>query len=175
LRHPTNINTSSNYINIVGWGRAINSVVQLQSVIVMTSTPKNNCFACDTGLMVKPEEIHSYDFIEEGYVPNHCIECGICSDSRDSYIQMCKIQNQRNGFSTRNLKKILRILCNQGEFFDYSTRDVILAEIRQDEHYKKRELNRKQLTKLILIKSKNNQVHLPLSYVFNTISMVVDN
>jgi len=54
----------------------------------MSSTPKNNCFACDTGIMTKPENVHSYDFIEEGYVPNHCVECGI-------YISMCKIQKEK--------------------------------------------------------------------------------
>ena len=118
-----------------GEGLLKSSVVQLQSGIAMRRTPEidypHNCFACNIGKMVKPEIIHSIDYIEEGYVPSHCVECGICSDSYSGYIQICKNHNIKMGFSFKKLKKILRILCNQGEYFDYDIRDIIFSDIKK--------------------------------------------
>lgn len=89
-----------------------------------------NCFDCKDGLMVKPDVIHSYDFIEDGYVPNHCDRCGICSDSYEGFIKLKNLDRKR--CSNRNIKMGLKILCNHQKLFSYDVRNSIYSFLKSN-------------------------------------------
>ena len=87
-------------------------------------TPQT-CFECH-GSMVKPYPVHSYDFNKEGYVPKYCVDCGICSDIEELIPETNIIAKLSNRFK----KKVLKILCNHGKFFDYQTFNILFSSVK---------------------------------------------
>ena len=90
-----------------------------------------SCFDCDIGVMVKPSKIHSYDYIEDGYVPSHCNECGICSDCREGTKALKR--KDRENCSNHNIKKGLKILCNRQRNFSYNTYNELFYYLKSKE------------------------------------------
>ena len=128
-----------------------------------------SCFACSDGVLIKPYPIHSYHYVEEGYVPRNCNCCGLYSDQRHIYRKICKLQNIKKGFSIRNLRKILKILCDKGDYFAYSDRDILLEDVKNDEEFMMRELDEYNLADLIFKKAEENNLCLDLDRIIHCI------
>jgi hypothetical protein len=87
------------------------------------------CHECG-GVMGKIYPVHSYDFNKDGYVPQSCNPCGLCSDEEEIIDPVFRPVTK---FSKRLLKTILRQLCKQGNRFDYETRDYVYNKIKDKE------------------------------------------
>ena len=82
--------------------------------------------------MVKPVPVHSYDFNREGYVPNYCDSCGICSDIEeiipDNHIVLTRLSN-------RFIERILKILCNRQHNFSYKEFKILEKRLKDRNIY----------------------------------------
>jgi len=132
----------------------------------MSSDPKipQTCFDCH-GMMIKPFPIHSYDFNKEGYVPKYCNNCGICSDVEEIIPETNILAKLSNRFK----KKVLKILCNHGKTFDYSSFNVLFESVKDQDIY-----SPFQFAECLTETANSNDIPLDANFTINTIYTHVD-
>lgn len=96
----------------------------------MSSTLKNNniCTVCNSGVMVKPKPVHTYDYSTEGFILKYCnnSSCSVCNDLEE-IIPETNIVVTR--FSNRFIKKFLDSVCNKGRNFSYQQKSVLVDRL----------------------------------------------
>ena len=76
-------------------------------------------------------DVNENAFTEEGIIPSHCNECGICSDCKEGTLKLKRIEREK--CSNHNIKKGLKMLCNRQKNFSYNIYKSILKFLKAKE------------------------------------------
>jgi hypothetical protein len=90
------------------------------------------CPLCGAGYMEDIFPVHSYDYNKDGYIPQFCIFCGLCSDCVEKHDKI----------SNRAIKKILKNISSKQTFITYKKTKEIYRDVKKKEYYTLKHLAR---------------------------------